>query len=464
MNTSPLSPLDGRYAGKLTALSQVMGEDALLTARVRAEIAWFTVLCGLKLPGIKKLTTAEQKILEKLANLSATDVALIRALETKGYGKIPATRHDVKAVEYFLRLKLEETTLKDRLPLIHFALTSEDINSVSYALLLGDGVEKAIIPTLEKLQKELLKLSKKEARSVLLARTHGQPAVPTTFGKEMRVFETRLSRQIKALKQTQISCKFSGAVGNFNAHVAAFPAVNWPRIARQVISTLNKNRRLKLFLSPVTTQVDNRDSYAELFDNLRRINVILTDFSRDMWHYISAGLVKQQALKGEVGSSTMPQKVNPIDFENAEGNLQLASALLDFLSNKLPISRLQRDLSDSTVLRNIPVAFGHALVAYESLLKGLSKMAFDKTAARAELQQHPEVLAEAIQTILRAYGCQNAYELLRDFTRGRHLTAAALTDFIDGLAIPASVKMQLHMLEAEKYVGLAPQLAEGNHD
>ena len=253
-------------------------------------------------------------------------------------------------------------------------------------------------------------------------------------------------------------------MGNFNAHVAAFPSVNWPRAARQVVSVLNKNRKLKLFLSPVTTQVDNRDAYAELFDNLRRVNVILTDFSRDMWHYISAGLVKQQAVKGEVGSSTMPQKVNPIDFENAEGNLQLSSALLDFLSNKLPVSRLQRDLSDSTVLRNIPVAFGHALVAYESLLKGLSKIAFDKTAAQAELAKHPEVLAEAIQTILRAYGCQNAYELLRDFTRGRHLTAAAFTDFIDGLNIPAPVKMQLHMLEAEKYLGLAPKLAEDNHD
>ena len=464
MNTSPLSPLDGRYTKKLTALSAVMGEDALLAARVRAEITWLSVLCGLKLPDIKKLTATEQKILAKLMDLSAADVQLIRALETKGHGKIPATRHDVKAVEYFLRLKLEKTSLKDRLPLIHFALTSEDINSVSYALLLSDGVEKALLPALGNLQKELLKLAKKEACSVLLARTHGQPAVPTTFGKEIRVFETRLARQISALKQKQISCKFSGAVGNFNAHVAAFPAVNWPRAARQVISALNKNRKLKLFLSPVTTQVDNRDSYAELFDNLRRINVILTDFSRDMWAYISAGLVKQQAVKGEVGSSTMPQKVNPIDFENAEGNLQLSNALFDFLSNKLPVSRLQRDLSDSTVLRNIPVAFGHALVAYESLLKGLSKIAFDKTAAREELKKHPEVLAEGIQTILRAYGCQNAYELLRDFTRGRHLTAAALTDFIDGLEIPPSVKMQLHMLEIENYVGLAPQLAEENHD
>lgn len=464
MTNTPLSPLDGRYAKKLTALAAVMDEDALLSARVRAEIAWLTVLCSLDLPSVKKLSAAEQKILANVSNLSAQDLQLIRTLETKGYGKIPATRHDVKAVEYFLRLKLQKTSLKDRIPFIHFALTSEDINSVAYALLLSDGVEKALLPALEKIQKELLKLSKKEARSVLLARTHGQPAVPTTFGKEIRVFEARLSRQIKVLKARQISCKFSGAVGNFNAHVTAFPAVNWPRAARQVITMLNKSRKIKLFLSPLTTQVDNRDTYAELFDNIRRINVILTDLSRDMWHYISAGLVKQQTIKGEVGSSTMPQKVNPIDFENAEGNLQLSCALLDFLSNKLPVSRLQRDLSDSTVLRNIPVAFGHALVAYESLLKGLSKIAFDKEMAYEELVQHPEVLAEAIQTILRAYGCENAYELLRDFTRGRRLTASALTDFIDGLNVPASVKMQLHMLEAEKYLGLAPKLAEGNYD
>ena len=464
MTCTPLSPLDGRYATKLTSLSQTMGEDALLAARVRTELTWLSVLCGLKLPGVKKLTAAEQKILTNVCNLSAQDLAVIRTLETTGYKNIPATRHDVKAVEYFLRLKLAKTTLKDRLPFIHFALTSEDVNSVSYALLLSDGVEKALLPALEKLQKTLFQLSKKHARSVLLARTHGQPAVPTTFGKEMRVFETRLARQIRTLKHVQISCKFGGAVGNFNAHYAAFPSANWPRAARQVLSTLNKGRKLKLFLSPVTTQVDNRDAYAELFDNLRRINVILTGFARDMWHYISAGLVTQQTVKGEVGSSTMPQKVNPIDFENAEGNLQLSGALLDFLSNKLPISRLQRDLSDSTVLRNMPVAFGHALVAYESLLKGLGKIEFNKEAARAELAQHPEVLAEAIQTILRAYGCQNAYELLRDFTRGRHLTASALTDFIDGLEIPASVKMQLHMLDVTTYVGLAPQLAEENYD
>lgn len=464
MNNSPLSPLDGRYAEKLTPLAEIMGENALLQARVESEITWLRVLCGLKLAGIKPLSAAEQKILTQTLQLTAADFNLIRQLETTGYKHIPATRHDVKAIEYFLHTKWEKTPLKNRFSLLHFALTSEDINSLSYAVLLSNGVEKVLLPALKQIQKELLKLSRKEARSVLLARTHGQPAVPTTFGKEIRVFETRLARQLSQLEKQQISCKFSGAVGNYNAHVATFSKANWPQAARQVIHAFNKNRKLKIYVSPVTTQVDNRDSYAELFDNLRRVNIILTDLSRDMWQYISAGLVKQQTVKGEVGSSTMPQKVNPIDFENAEGNFQLANALLDFLSNKLPVSRLQRDLSDSTVLRNIPVAFGHSLVAYQSLLKGLCKIAFDKKAAQEELAQHPEVLAEGIQTILRAYGCENAYELLRDFTRGKHVTAALLTDFIDGLQIPAPVKMQLHRLEAEKYLGLAPQLAEGKHD
>ncbi len=463
MSTITLSPLDGRYAKQVAALATVAGEDSLLRARVRVELTWLGVLHMLHLPGLK-LSVAEQTKLAEVADLSAQDMALIHRLETTGYKDIPATQHDVKAIEYFLRLKLADKGLKRLFALIHFALTSEDINSVSYALLLSDGLEKALLPALETLQQTLLKLSKKEAHSVLLARTHGQPAVPTTFGKEIRVFEARLARQMKQLKNQQISCKFSGAVGNFNAHYAAYPAVNWPQAARQVISALNKNRKIKIYLSPVTTQVDNRDSYAELFDNLRRINVILTDLCRDMWQYISAGLVRQQAVKGEVGSSTMPQKVNPIDFENAEGNLQLASALFDFLSNKLPVSRLQRDLSDSTVLRNMPVAFGHALVAYTSLQKGLTKIAFDRVAAREELARHPEVLAEGIQTILRAYGCENAYELLRDFTRGQSVSAALLADFIDGLDVPPSVKMQLHQLEAEKYLGLAPQFAEGKYD
>lgn len=459
-----LCPLDGRYFSRVDALSQLMGERALAVNRVRTEVTWLKILAGLKLPHFKKLTANEQKLLNTICMLTPSDFDILFKLETTGYKNIPATRHDVKAVEYFLRLKLQKTSLKDRLNWLHFALTSEDVNSISYALMLADGVEKSVLPTLKNLQKELDRLSRKEARSVLLARTHGQPAVPTTFGKEMRVFASRLARQIEQLEEQQISCKFGGAVGNYNAHAAAFAQVNWRKAAAQFISVLNKGRKTKIFLSPVSTQIDNRDSYAELFDNLRRINVILLGFSQDMWRYISAGLVKQKTVAGEVGSSTMPQKVNPIDFENAEGNLQLANTLFTFFAEKLPLSRLQRDLSDSTVLRNMGLAFGYSLVAYSSLGKGLSKIAFDKQAAQEELQAHPEILAEAIQTILRANGCEQAYELLRDFTRGKKMTAFLLTDFIDGLKVPAPVKMQLHMLDVQTYLGYAIKLAEEKND
>ena len=464
MNDLVLCPLDGRYSARVKPLAVAMGEQALAVNRVRVETLWLEILSGLKLPQFKKITAAEQKILAAAATLSNQDFSILSALETTGYKNIPATRHDVKAVEYFLRLQLEKTSLKDRLNWLHFALTSEDVNSVSYALMLADGVEKVLLPALKNLQKNLVKLARQEARSVLLARTHGQPAVPTTFGKEIRVVASRLARQIKQLEKQQISCKFFGAVGNFNAHIAAFPNVNWPRAAQTLVAKFNQKRKTKLFLSALSTQVDNRDSYAELFDNVRRINVILLGLSQDMWRYISAGLVKQKTVAGEVGSSTMPQKVNPIDFENAEGNLQLADVLLDFLAQKLPISRLQRDLSDSTVLRNMGMAFGYALVAYGSLEKGLGKIAFDKTAAREELAAHPEVLTEGIQTILRANGYENAYELLRDFTRGQKMKLALLADFIDGLNVPAPVKMQLHWLDVENYLGLAQQLAEGKND
>ena len=464
MNSLVLCPLDGRYVEKVAALTHVMGERALAANRVRAEVWWLTILAGLKLPQLKKLTTAEQKILADVCALSEADLEILQKLENSGYKNIPATRHDVKAVEYFLRLKLQNTPLKDRLNWLHFALTSEDVNSVSYALMLADGVEKVLLPALKNLHKNLDRLSRREARSVLLARTHGQPAVPTTFGKEIRVFASRLNRQIRQLEKQQISFKFGGAVGNYNAHAATFPQINWLKVAAQFTDALNKGRKTKLFLSPVSTQIDNRDSYAELFDNLRRINIILLGLAQDMWRYISAGLVKQKTVAGEVGSSTMPQKVNPIDFENAEGNLQLANTLFTFFAEKLPLSRLQRDLSDSTVLRNMGLAFGYSLVAYTSLEKGLTKIAFDRAAACEELEQHPEVLAEAVQTILRANGCDHAYELLRDFTRGQKITGFLLADFIDGLSVPASVKMQLHLLEVQNYVGYATKLAEGKND
>ena len=294
MKISALCPLDGRYSGRLGALRSVMSEAAFTASRVRVECTWLEILSDLKLPHFKPLTQKERQLLADVCTLSDADLEIIRALEFDGYQHIPATKHDVKAVEYFLRLKLKNTSLQDRLNWLHFALTSEDVNSASYAVLLADGLEKALLPALVELQKDLAKLARKEARSVLLARTHGQPAVPTTFGKEIRVFAYRLSRQLETLKKQTLTFKFGGAVGNFNAHLAAFPTVNWPRAARQMAAQLNRGRKIKLALSPVSTQVDNRDSYAELFDHIRRADVILLDFCRDMWQYISAGLVHQK--------------------------------------------------------------------------------------------------------------------------------------------------------------------------
>lgn len=464
MEKSALCPLDGRYGGRLGALRRYMGEAAFSASRLRAECAWLETLSSLKLPRFNPLTESEKQLLADVCNLSETDLSVLRAIEFEGYKNIPATKHDVKAVEYFLKLRLAKTSLADRLEWFHFALTSEDVNSAAYAMLLSDGLEKALLPALENIYKALVKLARKEARSVLLARTHGQPAVPTTFGKEIRVFAERLNRQIKQLKTREVSCKFGGAVGNYNAHAASFPKINWPRAAQKFVAKLNQGRKIKIFLSPLSTQVDNRDSYAEIFDNLRRSNVILLDFCQDMWRYISGGLVRQKTVAGEVGSSTMPQKVNPIDFENAEGNLQLADALFELFSRKLPVSRLQRDLSDSTVLRNLGVAFGYALTAYLSVLKGLEKISFDRAFAREELNHHPEVLAEAVQTVLRAAGAEKPYEKLRDFTRGRSLTLESLRKFIAGLDTDDLTKQKLTALTPENYLGLAAELAEGKYD
>lgn len=458
--SSVISPLDGRYQSKLSALAQVCGPAAFAAARVRAEAAWLLTLESLHLPGFKPFSAKEKAALARLPELTETDLQILSDMETKGHAGRPATNHDVKAVEYFIAEKLGPA----RAPWVHFALTSEDINSAAYAQILSSAVSTVLLPALESLRKELAARARRNARQVMLARTHGQPAVPTTFGRELKVFETRLARQIKQLKQQQISCKFGGAIGAYNAHAAAFPTVNWPLAARHWVAQLNKGRQVKIFLCPVSTQVDNRDSYAELFDTLRRINVILLGFSQDMWRYISVGLVRQKAVAGEVGSSTMPQKINPIDFENAEGNLGLANALFEFFSRKLPVSRLQRDLSDSTVLRNIPVAFGHSLLAYQSLLKGLQKTAFDAAAARAELAAHPEVLAEAYQTILRAAGVPGAYEKLKVVTRGNAVTLPDLKRFIVSLNLDKKLTQKLLALLPENYIGLAAAQAGGKHD
>ncbi len=461
MKENILCPLDGRYAHKVSTLARYMGEDSLAFARVRTECAWLEEILSLRLPGVPAPVKAQLKILQQIPCLSEKDLAALQEYEFSGRNGRPATNHDVKAVEYFIQEKLSAAALKKYTPWIHFALTSEDINSVSYAMLLSDGLEKGLLPALENLRRSLAALARKEAKSVLLARTHGQPAVPTTFGKEVRVFESRLARQLEQLRKTRISCKFSGAVGCYNAHMAAFARIDWPRAARRLVDKLNKGRKIKLFLSPLSTQIDNRDSYAELFDNLRRVNVILLGLCQDFWRYISDGLLKQNARPGEVGSSTMPQKINPIDFENAEGNLQLCNALLSFFSQKLPLSRLQRDLSDSTVLRNMGMAFGYALAAYDSLVKGINKVSFNRQAAREQLAAHPEVLAEGLQTILRAAGIPDAYEKVKAFTRGRSFNKQDLQDFINELDVDAQTKERLRALTVFSYVGLAPRQAGG---
>ena len=451
-----LNPLDGRYAAKLNALSTLIGEAALFRARVTAEVEYFIALSK---QGLFALSAKEEVLLRSVCLVSKEDLRVVYDIEFKGYKNIKPTNHDVKAVEYFLKDKLANTSLKNRLEWLHFALTSEDINSTAYALMMRDALEQTLIPTLTELQKILLALSKKYADTVLLARTHGQPAVPTTFGKEIRVFEYRLARQLEQLKKQQISCKIGGAVGSFNAHVAAFEKIDWHKFAQNYVAGLNKSHKTKIFLWEVLTQIDPHDTYAELFDNLRRVNMIFTDFAQDIWRYISDGLIKQKPVAGEVGSSTMPQKVNPIDFENAEGNMGLANALLNFFSQKLMVSRLQRDLSDSTVLRNIGPAFGYCEVAWRALIKGLGKIEVDDKACAAMLAAHPEVLGEGIQTILRAHGVKNAYEKLKDFTRGKKITQADIAVFIEKLEAPQEVKNKLKKLDIKKYTGTASKLA-----
>ncbi len=451
-----LTPLDGRYAKKLNDLLTVMGEDALTRNRVKAEAEYFLALAA---ANIFELKAAEALAVKKMVELSDDDLQTINDIEFNGYKEIKPTNHDVKAIEYFLREKFAAAGLEGKTQWLHFALTSEDINSLAYAFMLRDSLEQVFVPLISQLQQYLLKLSKKYAQSVMLARTHGQPAVPTTFGKECRVFEQRLLRQFEQLKKTKISCKFSGAVGNYNAHYAAFEGVDWLKFTQNFINNFNRNRDIKIILTEVSTQIDPHDTYAELFDNLRRINMILIDLAQDSWRYISDDILTQKAVEGEVGSSTMPQKVNPIDFENAEGNFGLANALYTYFSGKLTVSRLQRDLSDSTVLRNIAAAFGYNAVALRALQKGLSKVEFNEKASAAQLALHPEVLAEAVQTILRVSGVKNPYEKLKDLTRGKKITQEALATFIEGLDVPVEVKAKLKKLNGQNYIGTAAKLA-----
>ncbi len=454
-----ISPVDGRYQSITQPLSCCFSEKALMSLRVLVECRYLLCLSETSGLGLRRFTAPEKKLLSGLHAVSDNDAVLIKQLETKGAKNIPPTKHDVKAVEYFIKGRLLNSSLKDCAEWVHFSLTSEDINNIAYAVALSRALRKVILPCQKKILSRLEKASREFAGSALLARTHGQPAVPTTFGKEFRVFAERLKRQILQLENAEILAKLNGASGNYNAHFAAYPGVDWIKFTKKFISGLGGKLEMPLAPNLFTTQIEPHDNYAEIFDNLRRSNMILLDFCQDMWRYISCGLMKQKAQKGEIGSSTMPQKINPINFENAEGNLGMANSLFGFFSAKLPVSRLQRDLSDSTVERNFGTALSHCLIAYESILEGLSKTAPDTAAAMDELNSHPEITAEGIQTILRREKVKYAYEKLKDLTRGRKTTACELHSFIDGMDISRNAKNELKKLSPQNYTGLAEKLA-----
>jgi len=444
-----LCPLDGRYAAKTEALRPVFSEFGLIARRVRTEIAWLQAVCAE--PGIaeaRALTANETAFLNALADrFSPADAARVKAIET-------TTNHDVKAVEYFLKEQLAATSMADLREFVHFACTSEDINNVAHALMLRDGL--AVLRNLQEAVTAALAGHADAMRdAAMLARTHGQPASPTTLGKELAVFVRRLRRQSEQLAALAFPAKLNGAVGNYNAHCAAYPAIDWPALSARVLE-----ETFGLSQNPLTTQIEPHDGMAEAFDALARWNIVLLDLDRDLWAYISLGYLGQRTVKGEVGSSTMPHKVNPIDFENSEGNLGIANALLEHMARKLPVSRLQRDLTDSTVIRNIGVAFGYCLAAYQATLKGLGKIRLNPARLAADLDNAWEVMAEPIQTVMRKHGLDNPYERLKDLTRGRTITADDVRAFVRGLDIPEDDKARLLALTPAAYIGLAPRLAE----
>jgi adenylosuccinate lyase len=459
-----ISPVDGRYRSTAEPLAEYFSEYALMKMRVTVECEYLMALTEAKGVGIRPLTADEKALLRALPQISIDDAQIIRKFEREGYGGVPATNHDVKAVEYFIKLKLKNSSLADVLEWVHFALTSEDVNSTAHALALRGALEAVMLPALGKVQAEIVRLARTHADTAMLARTHGQSATPTTFGKEMNVFARRLDRQVAPLRNSCVLMKWGGPTGNYNAHIVALPQVDWLAFAHSFAERLNtvggdKTRTVRLALNEVTTQIEPHDTFAEMFDNLRRINTILIDLAQDVWRYISDGWLTQKPKEGEIGSSTMPHKVNPIDFENAEGNFGVANALFEHLSRKLPVSRLQRDLSDSTVARTFGTAFAHTLVGDHSLLRGFGKISVNEAAVREALTTHPEVIAEAIQTILRVANVEMPYEKLMALTRGKQVTMADFALFIDGLDVASDVKARLKALRPENYIGLAGQLA-----
>jgi adenylosuccinate lyase len=447
---SALSPLDGRYASKTDALRPILSEAGFMHHRVKVEIAWLLALSEAGLDELKPFSTESKARLQKLAaEFTEQDAARIKAIEA-------TTNHDVKAVEYWLKEKVQgDPELVAASEFIHFACTSEDINNTSHGMMLHTARDTVLLPALDKLIARLSEIAHQHADMPMMSRTHGQPASPTTMGKEIANVVARLRRAQLAIATVEILGKMNGAVGNYNAHLSAYPKVDWQAFAREVVE-----QRLGLTFNPYTIQIEPHDYIAELFDAIARANTILIDLSRDVWGYISLGFFKQKTKAGEIGSSTMPHKVNPIDFENAEGNLGMANAVLRHMAEKLPISRWQRDLTDSTVLRNIGVGFGYTLLAYDSCLRGLNKLEANPARMAEDLDQNWEVLAEPVQTVMRRYGIENPYEQLKELTRGKGISQAALREFIQGLAIPQDAKDRLLAMTPATYIGLAAQLAK----
>jgi adenylosuccinate lyase len=445
-----LSPLDGRYAGKVDALRPIFSEYGLIKARVKVEVEWLLALANE--PGIAELAPFPAAATARLRAL-ADDFAPAHAARVKEIER--TTNHDVKAVEYFIKEQLkDDAELAPALEFVHFACTSEDINNLSYGLMLEEARRTVLLPSLDDIAARLRALAHAQAEQPMLSRTHGQTASPTTLGKEVANVVARLERQRRQIAAVELTGKINGAVGNYNAHAIAYPDVDWPAFAKRFVESLG------LVFNPYTTQIEPHDNIAEIGDAARRANIILIDLARDIWGYISLGYFKQKLKEGEVGSSTMPHKVNPIDFENAEGNFGIANALFEHFSAKLPISRWQRDLTDSTVLRAVGTAFGHSQVALDSLAKGLGKLTVNPERLNGDLDAAWEVLAEAVQTVMRRHGLPNPYEQLKALTRGQGITAESMKAFVESLELPEDAKQNLRELTPGGYIGLAAGLAK----
>lgn len=444
-----LSPLDGRYASKVDALRPIFSEFGLIKARVKVEIEWLIALAAE--PGIGELAPFNEAAVARLRafadGLSTADAARVKAIEA-------TTNHDVKAVEYLIKERLkEDAELAPALEFVHFACTSEDINNLSYALMLRDARANVMLPKLDALIANLRTLAHTHGALPMLSRTHGQTASPTTVGKEFANVVARLDRQREVLAGTPMPGKINGAVGNYNAHVASYPDLDWVAFSKKFVESLG------LTWQPYTTQIEPHDGIAELSDVMKRVDTILIDLARDIWGYISQGYFKQKLKEGEVGSSTMPHKVNPIDFENAEGNFGIANALYEHFAAKLPISRWQRDLTDSTVLRALGTAFGHSLIGFDALSRGLAKLEVNPERLAADLDAAWEVLAEAVQTVMRRYGLPNPYEQLKALTRGHGINKDSMREFVDSLELPAAAKAELMAMTPGAYTGVAARLA-----